>query len=419
MDELFEDITINFYCEYPCATCPQGYPTKCESCYQTSVDRFFYQDECLSNCPEKMVETADLTCTDCISPCLTCEGSATSCVTCIDGWYIVNGDECREEIYWYFPFVGSAFIFFIMISISECATKRASNFKESLIAFWSLPEVGSWVCVIYFMYEKVGQSVPTMLAALAALIYFCINSVHAIIHPRYMVPDSPEQYKKVISDYPCGSCFARFISYLLSFKFSLILVSNFCGSSRLKGDYSATNWRQFNRFSVFFCMLPYSCMMVACTYFILTDGFWSYAGFVSAEVICLSSIMTILLLLDAISAIKCKTVGKRKLLKDITVATAADYESDEDERNLKRQVRDAHRIKEEDVFGADGDEYDEEDDSIAELKKTRNSRARQDSQQSYRSQLSQQTQIMNEEARKQIQMLEELAHQMREEKRQL
>jgi len=144
----------------------------------------------------------------------------------------------------------------------------------------------------------------------------------------------------------------------------------------------------------------------------VTDGFWSYAGFVAAEVICLSSIMTILLFIDAVSAIKCKTVGKRnKLLKEVNVATAADYESDEDERNLKRQVRDAHRAKEEDVFGAHEDEYDVEDDSMVDLKKSRyNTRGRQDSQQSYRSQLSQQTQIMNDEARKQIQMLEELAH---------
>ena len=83
--------------------------------------------------------------------------------------------------------------------------------------------------------------------------------------------------------------------------------------------------------------------------------------------------MTILLAIDAISAIKCKTVGKRKvLLKEISVATAADYESDEDERNLKRQVREAHRVKEQDVFGAEDDEYDVEDDSVTDLKKTRN-----------------------------------------------
>ena len=44
---------------------------------------------------------------------------------------------------------------------------------------------------------------------------------------------------------------------------------------------------------------------------------------------------------------------------------------------------------------------------------------RADSEASYNSRMSQQTQFMNEEARKQIAMLEELAHQMREEKRQL
>ena len=48
MDELNEDITINFYCEYPCAACPQGSPSTCESCYVTAVERFFYQAQCLA-----------------------------------------------------------------------------------------------------------------------------------------------------------------------------------------------------------------------------------------------------------------------------------------------------------------------------------------------------------------------------------
>ena len=121
-------------------------------------------------------------------------------------------------------------------------------------------------------------------------------------------------------------------------------------------------------------------MIASCIYFIATDGFWSYAGFVAAEVVCLSSIMTILLAIDAVSAIKCKTVGKRKVVKEVNVATAADYESDEDERNLKRQVRDGHRLKEEDVFGGADDEYDVEDDSYTDLRKTRNTRGRVDSQ---------------------------------------
>jgi len=103
-----------------------------------------------------MVETEDLSCIDCESPCVTCDGTPDSCRTCIEGYYIVNGDECREEVTWYFPFVGTALIFFILISISELITKRKSNFKESLIAFWSLPEVGSWGTFIWFLYDRLG-----------------------------------------------------------------------------------------------------------------------------------------------------------------------------------------------------------------------------------------------------------------------
>ena len=445
MDELKTDLTINFYCEYPCANCPQGAPSQCESCYNTAVERYFEENKCLAECPTGKVETALLTCTNCTSPCVTCEGSATSCTSCIDGYYVVE-DFCREEVTWYFPFIGMALCFFILITVSEIVTKRASNFKESLIAFWSIPEVLSWACVTWWMIHRVGQTPHSALAALACLMYVCINCVHAIIHPRYMVPNTLYSYKQLLTDYKCGTFIARAISYIVSFKFSLILVSYFFGSPRLKGDYSAMNWKQFNRFSLAFCLFPYTCMMVACGWFIMEDGFWSYPGFVAAEVISLSSIITMLLAIDAISAIKCKTVGKAKTNKAIRVATGADYESDEDEVNLKKQIVKAERKAKTtrhdmaDAFGVDDSEYGSEVDSVMELKKGETTRymkrgdavrtsrggtsrgGQLESERSYRSdnsKLSQQTAIMNDEARKQIAMLEELAHQMREEKRQL
>ena len=111
-------------------------------------------------------------------------------------------------------------------------------------------------------------------------------------------------------------------------------------------------------------------MMVSCVYFIMTDGFWSYPGFVAAEVVSLSSIVTMLLAIDAISAIKCKTVGKLKTNRAIRVATGADYESDEDEMNLKKQVNRATkttRVKAQDEFGVGESEYDSEEDSVREL----------------------------------------------------
>lgn len=33
MDRMDTGITINFYCEYPCANCPQGAPSTCDECY--------------------------------------------------------------------------------------------------------------------------------------------------------------------------------------------------------------------------------------------------------------------------------------------------------------------------------------------------------------------------------------------------
>lgn len=156
MDEIRSDITVNFYCEYPCAACPQGSPSTCEECYQTSVERYFHEAKCLAECPTRMVETAELGCTDCVSPCVTCEGSPTFCTECIDGYYVIDGGLCREEVTWYFPFVGMALAFFILITVSEIVTKRASNFKESLIAFWSIPEVLAWGCLIWFMWHRQG-----------------------------------------------------------------------------------------------------------------------------------------------------------------------------------------------------------------------------------------------------------------------
>ena len=145
-----------------------------------------------------------------------------------------------------------------------------------------------------------------------------------------MHPNSFPTYKTLYVNYPCGTCMARFCSYIISFKFSLILVSWFCLSPRFKGDYSAMNWKQFNRLSIAFIILAYPLMMLGCCWFLYYNGFFSYPGFVSVEVIALSTTTAMLMALDALSAIKCKTVGKAKTQKVFKVATGADYESDDD-----------------------------------------------------------------------------------------
>ena len=222
---------------------------------------------------------------------------------------------CREEVYWPFPYVLIGFLSFIIILISEIITKRESRFKEAFIAFLSIPEVLSWITFIVFCYYRIGARGPTALASLALLTYFIVNLAHAIVHPRKIVPNSLFSYKQLVSDYKCTTWFLNSIGYIVSFKFSLILVSYFWLRPRLKGDYSALNWKQFNKFSLAFILLPYPMMMLSCGYFLVSDGMFSYAGFVAIEVIALSSILMVLMLLDAVSVLKCKVVGKEKSRK--------------------------------------------------------------------------------------------------------
>jgi len=76
-------------------------------------------------------------------------------------------------------------------------------------------------------------------------------------------------------------------------------------------------------------------MMFACAYYLYIDGLFSYASFVAIEVIAISTLMACLMLLDAISALKCNTKPDSKLIDANKVATGADYESEDDLPNKK------------------------------------------------------------------------------------
>jgi len=142
-------------------------------------------------------------------------------------------------------------------------------------------------------------------------------------------------------------------------------------------------------------------MMASCVLFIVNDGFWSYPGFVAVEVIVLSSCVALLLIIDVISAIKCKTVGKKQTLKAIKVAASASVcqiPSDEDQdfksegSRARRENIAISRPRGGDDYGGDeSSEYDEA--SVTELNKVRNSQRgprskRQDSEASYNSRIS-------------------------------
>ena len=190
------------------------------------------------------------------------------------------------------------------------------------------------------------------LAASATLMYAVINFAHAIVHPRKMVPNSLYSYKKLAEKYKCNTYFCRIISYVVSYKFSLILVSYLWVNPRFKGDYSALNWLQFNKFSLVWICLPYSAMMAACIYFMATDGFFSYAGFLSLEVIMISTISTFMLFLDAISVFRCKKINER----DAALKAGIDYESDDDKPINTKVEKKVNKIRTKDLEVFSGDQ---------------------------------------------------------------
>lgn len=177
------------------------------------------------------------------------------------------------------------------------------------------------------------------LGLVALFIYGGLNLTHAYIHPRQMIPNSTQSYKAVNNNYRLSSFLVKTTSYFCSFKFSLLLVSYFCVKPQFKGDYSTLNWKQFNRFSLAYILLPYPIMMTACCYFLYSDGFFSYAAFSAIECIILSSISASLMLLDAVSAVKIVRKSERQnSLFDAQgnrIGLAQEYESDDELSRMK------------------------------------------------------------------------------------
>jgi hypothetical protein len=265
----------------------------------------------MRTCPNGWTNTTTKNCTECIWPCATCSAPKT-CITCVSGYNLLD-TTCVEIVYWPYPFVFFGIVSFIVILVSEFTTKRESRFKEAFIALLSLLELGSWIAFLVFHYLRQGYGGSFFLAGIATLIYMLINLIHMVIHIRMMVPNSTATYKSLANNFKCSTYSLRIISYLFSFKFSLILVSYLCMNPRLKGDYSALNWKQFNRFSLTFICFCYPTMMFACSYYLYSEGLFSYPGFISIEVIALSTLIACLMLLDAVSAIRCCTKTQKQI----------------------------------------------------------------------------------------------------------
>ena len=74
-------------CGYNCQSCEFG-PDTCRSCHPESVNKHYFEGECLSECPSRYVADSPLNdnvCIPCNPNCMICSGSPDVCSTCSSG----------------------------------------------------------------------------------------------------------------------------------------------------------------------------------------------------------------------------------------------------------------------------------------------------------------------------------------------
>ena len=105
----YQDITTNSCkkCHPSCLTCEGSSASDCKTCQLPS---FLYQKTCITNCPiplwrasssllcgtscqiSQYGDLIDRICKDCDASCNSCRNiGPTNCLTCFDGWYLLNG----------------------------------------------------------------------------------------------------------------------------------------------------------------------------------------------------------------------------------------------------------------------------------------------------------------------------------------
>lgn len=154
------------------------------------MNQNWYNFTCITECPISFTNTTRNNCTECASPCATCTDTPQTCLSCIDGYRLEN-DKCLEIVYWPFPWILLAILWFIVIVCSECKTKGESRLKETFIAMLSFSEFGSWCTFLVFCYFRTGFGYATIGALGATSIYLALNLAHAVIHSIKIVPSSP------------------------------------------------------------------------------------------------------------------------------------------------------------------------------------------------------------------------------------
>ena len=146
-----------------------------------------------------------------------------------------SAGRCEEIVYWPFPFIVYSSFAFLVVLIAECRNS-SSDFKEGFLALLGIAEFGAWITFTVLSFYKQGLSITKYFNIIAIGSYALLNIIFAVVHSCKIIRSNP-QYKVLMASSKC----VRLFSYLVSFKFAAISVSNLCQSKQFKGEYTAQN----------------------------------------------------------------------------------------------------------------------------------------------------------------------------------
>lgn len=284
-------MNVNFACDFPCATCSSSSKKKCTSCYSTNDYKYLYSSYCYANCPSGTYESLEANiCLPCSSNCKTCDSTATYCTSCNTFFYLTGDNTCESSNSYPFPFLIASFLmtltvcFFILF-------KRETKFREGTIALVSWVEIACWItCAALF------GGVPQILMILAVVFYFLFNNVFGVIHEKHIFPRSDAYYQEVVvTEHKKHARLVIIASFVVTFKFQHILLSNILQKERYSGDFNMDCWRIWNKFALVYLLTFYPLVMAAGILSIIEPAS-AIAGYLGLELTIITTFIAFLLL---------------------------------------------------------------------------------------------------------------------------
>jgi hypothetical protein len=116
-----------------------------------------------------------------------------------------------------------------------------------------------------------------------------------------MLGKASVEYEQLYKNYPKSSYFFSIMAYLLNFKSSVILVSQFGGMPRFSGRLSRDAWQKFNIFAMLYIFLVYLPFISDFYLYFTENGLRKKTSFIAAEASLIRTIISLILMLEILA----------------------------------------------------------------------------------------------------------------------